>query len=31
MLRLLEAEQREHGPPIDVTDPSYIREYGAGA
>ena len=21
----LDAEQREHGPPIDVTDPSYLR------
>jgi hypothetical protein len=24
-LALLDAEQREHGPPIDVTDPSYLR------
>ena len=29
LMNLLEAEQREYGPPIDVTDPSFIREYGS--
>lgn len=27
----LDAEQREYGPPIDVTDPSYLREHGGPA
>lgn len=26
---LLDAEQREYGPPIDVTDPSWLREHPA--
>lgn len=28
LMQLLDAEQREYGPPISVTDPSYIREFG---
>lgn len=31
VLDLLEAEQREYGPPIAVTDPSWLREHSAGA
>lgn len=27
MLALLDAEQREYGPPLDVTDPSWLREH----
>lgn len=26
-LAVLEAEQREYGPPLDVTDPSWLREH----
>lgn len=26
LMQLLDAEQREYGPPIDVTDASYLRE-----
>ena len=28
MLDVLDADQREHGPPIDVTDPSFVRSQG---
>jgi hypothetical protein len=31
LLALLDAEQREYGPPIDVTDPSWLREHPTGA
>ena len=31
LMNLLDAEQREYGPPIDVTDPSWLREHRTGA
>lgn len=31
LMNLLDAEQREYGPPLDVTDPSWLRDHPTGA
>jgi hypothetical protein len=31
LMKLLDAEQREYGPPIDVTDPRWLRDHPTGA